>query len=244
MKKPSFILPSPETGTDYWIQVRKPREPGPWTPVVVLDADDMFTTAVKARTAAEPPRPLLMIGVGYGAPIPKPGNQRVRDYTPVKAHDETASGGAADFLTFLTTTLWPELERRYPLARDVRGLIGYSLGGLLALHAQFQPQPFFTHHLAGSPSLWWGNGAILEQVTAIHRANPDLRGRLFLSVGEKDSESMTGDLARLETQLSALAFPNLEVTVERFPRKTHMNAMPLTFAAGVAALFGSRISPG
>jgi predicted alpha/beta superfamily hydrolase len=237
MKKPSFVLSSSETGTDYWIHVRKPQAPGPWTPVLVLDADDMFTSAVKARDAAKPSRPLLMVGIGYGAPIPKPGNKRARDYTPVKAHQEASSGGAADFLAFLTRTLWPELQRRYPVSDEVRGLVGYSLGALFVLHALFQSRPFFTHHLAGSPSIWWGDAAILEQVAAVHRSTPDLRGRLFLSVGEKDSASMIGDLARLEAQLGELGFPNLDVTVRRFPRKTHMNALPVTFAAGLQALF-------
>lgn len=236
MKKPAFIVPSLQTGTDYVIHVRKPRAPGPWTPVLVLDGDDMFTTAVKARDAARL-RPLLLVGIGYGAPIPKPGNKRGRDYTPVRAHEEASSGGAAEFLTFLTDTLWPELERRYPIAPDIRGLAGYSLGALFVLYALFQSRPFFTHHLAGSPSIWWGDRAILEQVTATHRTTPDLRGRLFLSVGEKDSESMRADVTRLDTQLGGLGFPNLDVTVQRFPRKTHMNAMPVTFGAGLAALF-------
>jgi predicted alpha/beta superfamily hydrolase len=243
MKKPSFVLSSPQTGTDYWVHVRKPRTPGPWIPVIVLDGDDMFTTAVKARDAAKSSAPLLIVGVGYGAPIPKPGNKRARDYTPVQAHEEPSSGGAANFLTFLTATLWPELQKRYTLADDARGLAGYSLGALFVLYAQFQSQPFFTHHLAGSPSIWWGDGTMLEQVTAVHRANPDLRGRLFLSVGENDSHSMRGDLARLETQLGALAFPQLEATVRRFPRKTHMNAMPVTFATGLATLFAQSPAP-
>lgn len=238
VKKPSFTLSSPETGTDYWIHVRKPDAPGPWTAVLVLDGDDMFTTAVKSHRAQENPPPLLMVGVGYGGSFTSPLNKRARDYTPVRAHEEVSSGGADKFLEFLTVTLWPELARRYPVGNETRGLAGYSLGALLALHALFRPRPFFTHYLAGSPSLWWGDGAIFSQVHEAHAAGPGLAARLFLSVGEKDSHSMTGDLGRLETQLASLAFPNLDVTVRRFPGKTHKNAMPVTFAAGLAELFG------
>jgi predicted alpha/beta superfamily hydrolase len=239
MKKPSFLLPSPETGTEYWIHVRKPDAPGPWSAMVFLDGDDMFATAVKARDAQPGPVPLLIVGIGYGGSFAKPVNKRVRDYTPVQAHEEPSSGGADRFLAFLTDTLWPELARRYPLRDDARGLGGYSLGALLVLHAQFQPKPFFTHHLAGSPSIWWGDAAILNQVAAMHVRNPELPGRLFLSVGAEDSQSMTGDLARLETQLGALRFPNLKATVRQFPGKNHFNATPITFETGLAALFGS-----
>jgi hypothetical protein len=75
-------------------------------------------------------------------------------------------------------------------------------------------------------------------VNEIHSAHPEVPGTLFMSVGAKDSHSMTGDLTRLETQIAALVFPRLNVSVRRFPRKTHMNAMPVTFVAGMAALFG------
>jgi predicted alpha/beta superfamily hydrolase len=233
--KPAFTLPSPETGTDYWIHVRRPRATEPWTTVLVLDGDDMFTHAVKARDANQ--LPLLVVGVGYGGGFNKPANKRVRDYTPVRAHDEPTSGGAARFRAFLEQTLWPELARRYPIRDDARGLAGYSLGALLVLDAQFQPKPFFTHHLAGSPSIWWADAAILTQVATLHAQQPSLPGKLFLSVGDKDSASMTGDLTRLESQLTSLAFPQLDVTVRRFPKKNHFNSLALAFTTGLAALF-------
>lgn len=237
MKKPSFNLLSPETGTDYWIHIRKPDAPEPWTAVLVLDGDDMFTTAVKAHRAQENPAPLLLVGVGYGGTFTSPVNKRARDYTPVRAHEEPSSGGAEPFLDFLTLTLWSELARRYPIANDARGLAGYSLGALFALHALFRSRPFFTHYLAGSPSIWWADGAILARVTETHSTDPEIAAKLFLSVGGKDSPSMRDDLDRLEGQLAASAFPNLDVTVRRFPGKTHKNAMPVTFAAGLAELF-------
>lgn len=238
MPKPAFILSSPETGTDYRIHIRKPNAPGPWTAVVILDGDDMFTHAVKAREKSDVTTPLLIAGVGYGGSFAKPVNKRARDYTPVRAHEEPTSGGALRFRRFLKQTLWPELARRYPLRDDVRGLAGYSMGGLLVLDALFQPKPFFTHHLAGSPSIWWGDAAILTQVARIHTRNPALAGKLFLSVGEKDSKSMTGDLTLLENQLKSLGFPNLELTIRRFPRKNHFTSLPVAFTTGLAALFG------
>ncbi len=236
--KPAFKLPSTETGTEYWIHVAEPDAPGPWTAVVVLDGDDMFKPAVDARAKAGVLPPLLIVGVGYGGSFSKPVNKRVRDYTPVKAHDEPTSGGAARFRRFLAHTLWPGLAKRYPVRQDRRGLAGYSLGALLVLDALFQPKPCFTHFLAGSPSIWWSDAAILKQVAAIRAQEPALPGKLFLSVGGKDSESMTGDLARLEKQLAALPFTRLEATVRRFPGKDHYNALPDAFTTGLGALFG------
>jgi predicted alpha/beta superfamily hydrolase len=238
MPKPTFTLHSPETGTEYWIYVTEPKAPGPWVAVAVMDGDDMAKPAVAAYKKYGVALPLLIVGVGYGASYTKPANKRARDYTPVRAHEDPTSGGAAKFRTFLENTLWPELARRYPIRDDVRGLMGYSLGALLVLDALFQPKPFFTHYLAGSPAIWWGDAALLDQVATRHAQTPELRGKLFLSVGEKDSESMTGDLTRLETQLGELAFPNLEVTVRRFPKKNHFNCLPIAFETGLRELFG------
>jgi uncharacterized protein len=240
MTKPTFTLLSPETGTEYSIYVERPRQRGPWGVVLFMDGDDQFTQAVKAyrsrRKGSLPP--LLLIGVGYGASYTKPANRRARDYTPVRHKFEPASGGADAFLRFLTETLWPELRRRYPLDAKVRGLGGHSLGSLLVLHALFQPKPFFTHHLASAPSIWWANRAILRQARKRRMRRATLPAKLFLAVGGQDSPSMTGDLARLEKQLADKPFRQLEVMSHRFPGRDHYNSLLPGFSSGLAALFG------
>jgi predicted alpha/beta superfamily hydrolase len=168
--------------------------------VMFMDGDDQFRFAVNAyqalRAGSEVP-PLLLVGVGYGASYTKPGNRRLRDYTPTQMATEPGSGGADAFLGFLTGTLWPELARRYPLREDVRGLGGHSLGSLLALHALFQRRPFFNRILASAPSLFWDHRALLRHIGRLQRAGVTLSAHLFLGVGENDTPSMTSDLERL-----------------------------------------------
>jgi len=244
--KPAFHLESPETGTNYWIFVSAPvvkHTPGPWPVVLFMDGDNQFKPAVAAyralRRAKQIP-PLLLVGVGYGASYGQNTNKRGRDYTPTHHSFEPTSGGAKAFRKFLTATLWPELKRRYPVnARGVRGIAGYSLGSLLVLDSLFQAKPFFTHYLAGSPSVWWDDRAILRQAKRLRRRQATLRANLFLSVGEKDSESMTGDLAMLESQLTEQPFKGLARTSRRFAGRDHYNALPDTFRAGLLALFGT-----
>lgn len=240
MKKPAFRLLSSETGTEYWIFVKEPAGPGPWLAVAFLDGDDMFAAAVAAYHAlpAGTVPPLLLVGIGYGGSFGKPVNRRGRDYTPAFHADEPASGGADAFLRFLTATLWPELAKRYPIDRVRRGIAGHSLGSLLVLHALFQPRPFFTGFLASAPSIWWADRAILRQAAGLRARQAELPGRVFLSVGERDSESMTGDLALLEAQLAARPFAKLEIISRRFLRKNHFNVLGAAFQSGMEALFG------
>jgi uncharacterized protein len=242
---PAFLSTSSETGTTYPIYIDAPDpegSPGPWPTVLLMDGDFFFDAAVaeaqRLQKSGKIP-PLLLVGVGYGAGFGEPGNQRGRDYTPTHSELEPASGGADAFLGYLTNTLWPELVRRHPVSDEARGIAGYSLGALLALHALFQPRPFFTRILAGSPSVWWDERALLAHAARLRDAQSELPASLFVGVGTKDSRSMTGDLALLEQQLAARPFAGLRVISERFPGRNHFNAASDCLRAGLQALYAA-----
>jgi len=241
---PAFHLKSPETGTDYHLYVETPdavdsNQPIP--AILFMDGDDQFSYAVAAyrelRATASVP-PLLLVGVGYGASYMKPANKRMRDYTPTAMAGEPGTGAADGFLRFLQNTLWPELARRYPLSHDTRGIAGHSLGSLLALHALFRPKRFFNRALISSPSIWFDGRSILRLAEKLRERQATLPARAHLSVGELDTPSMTGDLDRLEQQLTARPFAELALTIRRFPGLDHYNVLPAAFGEGMKTLFG------
>lgn len=242
----TFPLASPETGTTYHIRVNPPETRDVLPAILFMDGDDQFGAAVAAyreKRAIGAVPPLLLVGVGYGASYLRPANRRGRDYTPVAHPDEPGSGGGDAFLRFLTATLWPELAQRHRLDPARRGIAGHSLGSLLVLHALFQPRPTFTHFLASAPSIWWADRAILRQAEVLRARQSTLPGRLFLSVGDQDTPSMTGDFALLEQQLAAHPFGGLIVTSRHFPHHNHYDGLPAAFAAGLATLFGPGPAP-
>jgi hypothetical protein len=242
----SFRLTAPQTGPNYVIHLEAPppaelRDGAKLPAVLFMDGDDLLSAAVGAyrqlRQHAGVP-PLLLAGVGYGAGYRQPANRRNRDYTPTAMAGETGTGGAPAFLEFLAQTLWPELARRYPLAETARGIAGHSLGSLFALYAVFQRAPFFTRILASSPSVWYDDRSLLP-IAAARAADPSpANARVFLSVGENDTPSMTGDLALLEAQLAQQPVAGLEVISRRFPGRDHYNVLPDAFGEGLRALYG------
>jgi predicted alpha/beta superfamily hydrolase len=232
--------------TRYAIYIDKPKaahHPGePWIPVIGLDGDDQFSELCKARKVAEKKvrlPPLLLVGVGYGAGYGKPENKRMRDYTPVPMSEEPESGGADAFQQFLIGTLWPELERRYPLHPRIRGISGHSLGGLFALHAVFGPTRFFNRALASAPSIWWAERAILNTLEACQKPGENVSAALFACIGLKDGKSMIADLGLMESQLASRPVRKLRVNFARFPGRTHFSVIPVGFRTGLAMLFGS-----
>ena len=239
-----FAVAAPKTCTEYQIYVAAPdvrSEPGPWPAVAFMDGDDQFRFAVEAyrkERAKLRVQPLLLVGLGYGASYTKPGNRRLRDYTPTAMPTEPESGGADRFLDFLENTLWPELAARYPIRDDARGLAGHSLGSLLVLYALFQCKPCFNRFLASAPSLWWDDRSLLSHADRLQSTGVALPARVFLGVGVNDTPSMTGDLDLLENQLVARPFPQLEVTSRRFAGRDHYTVLPDAFGEGLRALFG------
>jgi predicted alpha/beta superfamily hydrolase len=242
-KPPAFQLSGPKDGTGYHIYVESPTGSGPWPAIIFLDGDDQFRVAVAAHqqaVRAGKAEPLLLVGVGYGASYRSPGNRRIRDYTPSALETEAGSGGADSFLEFLTGTLWPELARRHPVCPDRRGIAGHSLGSLLVLHALFRREPFFDRALASAPSLWWDNRALLCDIQRFQDTGAPLDARLFLGVGDLDSESMLGDLEQFEQQLAARPVSGLAVTSSRFANRDHYNVLVDSFTAGLEALYPRR----
>ncbi len=244
-KVPAFISHSDELDTDYAIYVRAPDPlagPGPWPALVFLDGDYSFDVAVDVyRTLHESGAvpPAVVVGVGYGQPFNHPGNRRGRDYTPTAAPEEPTSGGADRFLAHLTGPLWTELARRHPLHQESSVLAGHSLSSLLALHALFQPRPFFRRVLAGAPSIWWDNRSFLTLIKRLRDQQATLPAHLFLGVGTEETASMIGDLVLMEAQLAEWPFAGLQITSVKFPGRDHYNVMPDLFSAGLSMFFTS-----
>lgn len=242
---PAFLSPSSALATDYAVFVAAPDNvpaPGRWPAVVVLDGDYFFDAAVAAARTLQADGiipPVGIIGIGYRKAFGDPGNRRGRDYTPTASAEEPTSGGAAAFLAHLTSTLWPDLRRRYPIDAERSVLAGHSLSALFVLYALFQRQPLFRRAIAGAPSLWWDNRSLLTQLAQFRDQQAVLSADLFIGVGADETPSMLGDLALFDRQLAARPFGELRVTTRTYPDRDHYNLVPDLFTGGLRALFGS-----
>lgn len=229
-------------GTDYHLTVYAPPAAGPLPLLLVTDGDDLLApmvAAVRELTAAGRIIPLIVAGIGYGGGFRSPRNRRGRDYTPTRlAGEPMENGGAAAFLEGLRTRVLPRLAADYPIAPDDLGIAGHSLGSLFGLYALFQPRPLFRRFLLSSPSIWWDDRSVLKIAAELRALQSRLSARVFLSVGEEDTPSMTGDLALLETQLAAAPWQGLDHVVQRFSGYDHHDVVPVAYRAGLEWLYG------
>jgi predicted alpha/beta superfamily hydrolase len=184
------------TGKQHRIFISVPSQPAPpgGHPVLfALDGNATFPTlALMARMAgwrhASGTNPPVVVGIGYPGEFDY-GTARGRDYTPpsgVPGDKTGASGGVDLFLDFIERELKPMVVAVAPIDPARQALFGHSYGGLCTLYALFNRPAMFQTYLAGSPSIWYGERAILSSLQGFEQrlARLPARPALMLSVGE------------------------------------------------------------
>ena len=131
-------------------------------------------TAIGERTAT----PMIIVGVDHA------GIGRMDEYTPTKDEKHKGGGRADDYVRMLVEELKPLIDERYRTLPDAAntGIAGSSLGGLLSLHAVLTRRDVFGRAAVMSPSVWWGQRAILETVKAYDGPPP----RLWADTGGRE----------------------------------------------------------
>ena len=139
--------------------------PAPGHPVLwTLDGNTAFPllAALVRQRAARPSdvRGVVPVVVGLGLPTDDAYDQAARadDYTLPGA---TGGGQADRFLDAIERQLKPWLAQQLPVDPGRQTLFGHSFGGLFTLYALFTRPALFQRHVAASPSIWWGERAIL-----------------------------------------------------------------------------------
>lgn len=196
------------TGRDYRIYVAMPEVPPPeggFPVVYLLDGDLHFSPAAHyARFGAMGGelRPAVIVGIGYAGGIAEAMLARFTDLSlPVTREwiealeyaipglSADITGGVDAFLAMIETELKAAIAGLTKVNGDDQILFGHSLGGLAVLRALFARPAAFRSFIASSPSIWWGDCAILtdEAAFAATMTGSDFRPRVMLAAGAREA---------------------------------------------------------
>lgn len=218
-----------------------PPPPAGYPVLLVLDANAGFGAAVDSyraltwRNTPGRPAPALILGLGHPGGAAYEPAARQRDYTPALPGTDPATSGAAAFLGFIETALLPALARRHPVDMGQISLFGHSLGGLFALHALLARPGLFRGLVIASPSLWWGEGAMLDAARRFAARPPAAAAgtRLLVTVGgqEESDEGPRGAIRAARRMIgnarelaALLRGAGLAVEFAEFPGEDHGSA--------------------
>jgi predicted alpha/beta superfamily hydrolase len=139
----------------------------------------------------------IVVGVHHA------GRARLAEYSPFP--DRRHGGGDVDaYLQFVVDTVKPRIDRlfRTRALRDSTAIVGSSMGGLISLYALFRFPSVFGGAGVMSPSLWYGQGAVIDFIREARAP----RARLYLDVGMHEGIGTLRDARRLARLLVRKGF--------------------------------------
>jgi len=262
-------LRSDYVGQDFELFISLPRSYATTAtnyPVIyILDSYRAFTILKGLTEALSWPNPMIpeviLVGIGYGGKGQEAALNwvvgRTRDLTPVKnsvreesyqnrltrngiLHIDIETGGAPQFLDFISKELFPLIESNYRIDNNLRMLSGYSAGGLFGLYTLFHDPDLFSKYFIGSPSITSFQDSITFKYELDYaNSHTDLSANVFMSVGqleEENSESMN----RIADLIYSRNYENLNLKTMSFENENHYTCYSVAITSGLIELLGKK----
>lgn len=214
--------------------------------VYVTDSNYLLTSAAATQLAqvTDELPDMILVGIGWDVPgIPDTAQIRVRDFSPTCVEEpngetpppEDLCGGADNFIAFIENELKPFVNGKYRTTDDTT-LVGYSFGGLFALHVLFSRSEVFDRYVIGSASMWWDGGLLFDQEAQFAKQNEDLNKVVYLSAGAEEGEGTIPNTYRMYESLLSRDYPGLKIHLEILADETHMMGINATVMRGLRSV--------
>lgn len=178
---------------------------------------------------------LIIVGITWAGSNANADSLRARDYTPTKESRLPQSGGAANFLAFMKTELFPFIESNYKADKQHRTLMGCSLGGLMTLYALFTATELFEGYVAASPAYSWDRAVIYDYEKKWFEKNNTAPARLYMTMG--DVERGLPGYERLVTHLQQRNYRPLSFQSKVLENTGHSGTKAEGFSRGLQYVF-------
>ncbi|HTH57666.1 MAG TPA: alpha/beta hydrolase-fold protein [Cyclobacteriaceae bacterium] len=250
-----YQLSSKYTGQTYDLYISCPinfKQTGKRYPLLVaLDAEVNFGAVdyISHRLTKDKMAPeLVVVGIAYHGATDEDTyySIRAKDFTPSEDKEQEnrrknayryGSGGAENFVKFLSMEALPFLEKNFPIEMNDRALYGHSFGGLFGAHVLINHPSLFDRYLILSPSLWWNQNAIMKTFKADSLIAKKIR--VYVATGSLE-DTMVGDQMRMVNHLKQTGLKTLSVKSEILENETHRSIFGRGFTNGMRYLFESK----
>ena len=156
---------------------------------------------------------------------PDPLNERFKD-----------NGGAADFASFIGKELMPFINKNYS-TENHNILIGHSLAGFFTCYMMLNHTDLFDSYIAISPSLYWNNEQVVQQLEQRIENGNALNKYLYITYCREGSTGIITSVNRVITILEARAPKGLRWNFEYMPDEIHPSIPNRAVYEGLEGLF-------
>jgi predicted alpha/beta superfamily hydrolase len=179
----------------------------------------------------------IVVGLGYVGENLNYGELRNWELSPVQRGNNTQTGHAADFLKTIETEIIPFIEKEYRADPGQRVLGGASLGGLFTLYAMYTKPDLFGGYIAVTPAVVVNNDWLLEYEDKFVKAGGQLKGRLFVSVGENEGAGFVSGILRYNSRVTSRKHPGLAYQFRIIDGERHAGMQLESYTRGVRFIF-------
>jgi predicted alpha/beta superfamily hydrolase len=170
--------------------------------------------------------------------LPNTRGNRERDQTPPfmrrDVNDEKSLYGAGDkFLSFIEKELIPFIDSRYRTS-GYRTLSGNSRGGLFVLYSLMERPGLFQAWFCYSTPVWRFENLMVSRMSEFLTGSSGLKGFLFISVGDKETEQMIGGFTKLVAVLKKNRGKQFRWVADQTPHAIHQDNALISTSKGLA----------
>lgn len=170
--------------------------------------------------------------------LPNTRGNRERDQTPPfmrrDVNDQNSLFGVGDkFLAFIEKELIPFVERTYRTS-GYRAISGNSRGGLFVLYSLIERPDLFQARFCYSTPVWRFDNLLVHKTNEFLHSAAGLKGFLYLSVGEKETEQMVGGFKEMVKVLDKNRRKQFRWAAEYTPFADHQDNALVSTARGLA----------
>ena len=171
-----------------------------------------------------------MIVVGVSA------RNRLKRFTHTKMEAYAdRSGGAEQYTQFLRDELMPALQKKYRVS-PYTVVTGHSLSGLYTSYLATHHSDFINAAISVSPSLWWDDFALINDIKAAEQEAEKPAVRWFVSMANEPNEMAEG-YERLLKVLEAKPESAFNWESKQFPNETHDSTPLIGNVEGLKSVF-------
>lgn len=171
---------------------------------------------------------------------------RNRDLTPSNAGQEVhggtgnagipQSGGAPEFLRFLSEELIPFVDANYR-THPFRILEGHSFGGLFGTYTLMESPGLFDAFIIEAPALWWNKEEMTAQAKIFFPSIENLNKTVYFGIGGGDGWGMRQELTRYVEVIKQHAPENFRWLHEEVGDEGHMASRLILNYRGLRFIF-------